>query len=122
MIARIWRGTTSAELSDEYADYLEATGVRELRATPGNLGVLVLRDVDGGEAEFTVASFWWSLEDIKAFAGEDVDRAVYYPEDRRFLHELAPTVEHVEVLVPLIPALRGTGGTRDSSDRHEPAA
>ena len=44
-------------------------------------------------------SFWESLEAIGAFAGADIDRAVYYPEDRTFLLELEPTVAHYELAV-----------------------
>jgi hypothetical protein len=42
-------------------------------------------------------SFWGSLDDVKAFAGEDVDAAHYYPDDERFLLEFAPRVKHFEV-------------------------
>jgi hypothetical protein len=34
---------------------------------------------------------------IKAFAGEDIDAAVYYPEDERYLVERDATVLHYEV-------------------------
>jgi heme-degrading monooxygenase HmoA len=97
VIARLWFGRTKAEDDDAYLAYLEESGVAELHATPGNRGVMVLRRVDGHEAEFGVMSFWESLEDVKAFAGEDVDAAHYYPEDERFLLELEPMVKHFEV-------------------------
>jgi hypothetical protein len=38
-----------------------------------------------------------SLEAIRAFAGEDISRAKYYPQDRDFLLEFEPTVEHYEL-------------------------
>ena len=97
MIARLWTGRTKAEDFDTYLGYLEESGVAELHATPGNRGVMVLRRLDGNEAEFGVMSFWESLDDVKAFAGEDVDAAHYYPEDERFLLELEPRVKHFEV-------------------------
>lgn len=34
---------------------------------------------------------------IRAFAGEDAEKARYYPEDTDFLLELEPTVTHYEV-------------------------
>jgi heme-degrading monooxygenase HmoA len=58
---------------------------------------MVLRRLDGDGAEFGVMSFWDSLEDVKAFAGDDVEAAHYYPEDARFLLEFEPTVRHFEV-------------------------
>ena len=97
MIARLWFGRTKAGDYDAYLAYLEESGVAELHATPGNRGVTVLRRLEGEEAEFNVMSFWDSLEDVKAFAGEDVDVAHYYPEDERFLLELEPRVKHFEV-------------------------
>ena len=97
MIARMWFGRTKAEDYDPYLAYLEESGVAELRATPGNRGVMVLRRLDGDEAEFGVVSLWDSLDDVKAFAGEDVEVAHYYPEDERFLLEFEPKVRHFEV-------------------------
>jgi heme-degrading monooxygenase HmoA len=96
MIARIWRGSTEAAKADEYLDYLRATGVEQTRAIAGNRGVRILRRVGDGRAEFLFISFWESLESIRAFAGEDIERAVYYPKDTEFLLELEPTVAHYE--------------------------
>ena len=39
-----------------------------------------------------------SLEAIKGFAGEDVEVAKYYPEDKEFLLEFEPKVVHYEVV------------------------
>lgn len=97
-IARIWRGVTAAERADEYLAYLERTGVSACRATEGNLGVRVHRRVDGGTAEFLFVSIWESYDAIRRFAGDDYERAVYYPEDQAFLLELEPNVAHYDVV------------------------
>ena len=97
MIARLWTGRTKAEDYDTYLAYLEESGVAELHATPGNKGVMVLRRLDGDQAEFSVMSFWGSLDDVKAFAGEDVDAARYFPDDGRFLLDFPPRLKHFEV-------------------------
>ena len=97
MIARMWFGRTKAEDHDAYLAYLEESGVAELKRTPGNRGVMVLRRLDGDEAEFGVISFWDSLEDVKAFAGDVIDVARYFPDDERFLLGLTPRVKHFEV-------------------------
>lgn len=99
MIARIWRGVTRAEQADEYLEYLEATGLRDYRATPGFQGVQVLRRIDAGRAEFVLITFWESWEAIRAFAGDDAEAPVYYPEDDAFLLEKEPNVTHYEVPV-----------------------
>jgi heme-degrading monooxygenase HmoA len=99
MIARTWRGRTPEAKAEEYLEYLEKTGLKNYRATPGNKGVFVFRRVVGGEAEFLLLTLWESMEAIKEFAGHDPERAVYYPEDEHFLLELEPNVNHYDVLV-----------------------
>src|SRR5882672_9511218 len=85
--------------SDEYLEYLEKTGVKECRATPGNRGVYVLRRVADGRAGVLFISLWEPPDAIRAFAGADIDKAVYFPEDRDFLLEMDPHVRHYEVAV-----------------------
>ena len=98
MIARIWRGWTSSADADEYLEYIERTGMAAYRATAGNLGAWVLRRPDGDRTEFVTLSFWESLDAVKAFAGEDVAEAVFYPEDDRFLVARETSVRHFEAL------------------------
>jgi heme-degrading monooxygenase HmoA len=97
-IGRIWRGRTLASKADEYQKYLESNGIPRVRATPGNLGVTVLRRPDGDKTEFLVLSVWESVDAIKKFAGEDYQKAVLLPRDREYLTEVEPNVFHYEVL------------------------
>ena len=98
MIARISRGTTAASKADDYLAYLEATGIKDYGATPGNRGVQVLRRTTGDEVEFVLITLWDSLAAIRAFAGPDYERAVYYEEDRAYLRGLTEFVEHFDVV------------------------
>jgi heme-degrading monooxygenase HmoA len=98
MIARIWRGRTSESDQDTYFEYLQATGLKDYASIPGNRGVWVLRRVYEGKAEFTLISLWDSWDALKSFAGPEYEKAVYYPEDKKFLLELEPHVTHYEVL------------------------
>ena len=98
MIVRTWRGTTREEHADTYLRYLKETGLHEYRATPGNLGVLALRRVRGARAEFLLLTLWESEDAIRRFAGNDIGRAVFYPEDERFLVEKEDRVSHFEVV------------------------
>ena len=50
MIARVWHGVTPASKGDAYMEYLEESGLKAYRSTPGNRGVYVLRRVEGGRA------------------------------------------------------------------------
>jgi heme-degrading monooxygenase HmoA len=98
MIARIWRGTVREADKDIYYDYLLKTGLKEYADTPGNHGVQTLRRIFDGKCEFFLLTLWESWDAIKAFAGEDYEKAVYYPEDEKFLIDRGATVEHFEVL------------------------
>lgn len=98
MIARTWHGVVPAAKADAYFEYLNKTGLPDYRATPGNLGVTVLRRVEGDKAHFLLVSYWESMDAIRAFAGDDVEKAHYYPEDTAFLLELEPNAYHYEVL------------------------
>ncbi len=100
MIARIWRGWTRTEDADEYVAYLQTTGIPAYRATPGNRAAYILRRTGGDRTEFVTLTFWTSLDAVKAFAGEDVEQAVFYPEDDRFLVDRETTVTHFEVIEP----------------------
>jgi heme-degrading monooxygenase HmoA len=93
-IARIWRGETRAADADAYLEVLERTGVADYRAVEGNRGVLVLRRLQGDRAEFLLLTLWDSREAIVRFAGDDIERARYYPEDEQYLLAFAPTVDH----------------------------
>src|SRR5207248_2475975 len=98
MIARIWRGVVRAQQADEYYRYLEETGLKEYRQTPGNRGVQVLRRIQGETCEYLLITFWESWEAIRRFAGVQPEKAVYYPRDLDFLPELEPNVQHFGVL------------------------
>lgn len=98
MIVRTWRGVTRAEDADTYLAYLRETGFEGFRATPGNCGALGLRRVRDGRAEFLVLSLWESEEAIRRFAGDDIERAVFYPEDDAFLVDRENHVDHYELV------------------------
>lgn len=99
MIARTWHGRVPAAKAETYHEYLLRTGVADYSHTPGNRGVYVLRRVEGEVAHFLLITYWESVEAIKRFAGEDYERARYYPEDDEFLLEREPFVTHYEVLL-----------------------
>ena len=103
MIARIWHGVTPAAKADEYLEFLNISGVPDYQRTPGNRGVYVLRRLEGDRAHFLTLTFWDSLQAIQGFAGEDVEKAKYYPEDKDFLLEFEPKVMHYDVIVAPVP-------------------
>ena len=94
MIARIWRGWTAPEDAEAYVRYMEEIAAPGSLGTPGNRGFSVLHRPDGDREEFLTISLWESLDVIRAFAGEDIEKAVFYPEDDRYLVERELTVSH----------------------------
>jgi heme-degrading monooxygenase HmoA len=98
-VARIWEGRTRAAIADTYAAYLYEEGVKKLRATKGNLGMQVLRRVRGDVAEFMTISYWGSRDEIRAYAGPDIEKTHHLPKDPEYLLELPPHVKHFDVLV-----------------------
>ena len=98
-VARVWEGRTREALAEEYAAYLYEHGVRRLRGTKGNLGVQVLRRIRNGVAEFTTISYWSSRDEIRAYAGDDIEKTHHLPRDPEYLLELPPFVKHYDVLL-----------------------
>jgi heme-degrading monooxygenase HmoA len=97
MILREWRAEIRRALRDEYVAYVRDTGLAAYRATPGNQGAWVAtRDLDADRTEIVTLSLWDSTDAIRAFAGEPIDTARYYPEDDRFLLTRPELVLHYD--------------------------
>jgi len=56
-----------------------------------------LRKIEKGVAHFLLVTFWDSMESVKRFAGEQPEKAKYYPEDNQFLLEKEETSALYEV-------------------------
>lgn len=96
MITRTWHGRTSLENAEKYLQFLLTDGTKEYRQTPGNISVKVWqREADDCYHFYTVTE-WENLASIKLFAGEDHEKAVYYPEDEGILLEFEEKVLHYE--------------------------
>jgi len=109
MIVRRWRGAVARGDAEAYVAYVDETGIAAYAATPGNRGAWLLRrELDGGLTEIVTLSQWESMDAIRAFAGAEVERAVFYPEDDRWLVERDARVTHHEVAAYRKPDL-GSG-------------
>ena len=100
MIARVWRGATLAEHGEEYAAYVEES-IRPARDLPGARGSLVLRRTRAGYTEFETILLFDSMDDVRNFAGDDLDAAVFFAKDDEFLVERDLECRHYEVDVEL---------------------
>ena len=92
MIARLWRGT--ARDPDGYLRHLRRNVIPRLKKISGYREVRVLRR----DREILVVTFRDSMQPIRAFAGEDVEKAVVEPEARAVLEEFDDVVRHYEVV------------------------
>jgi len=103
MIYRVWRGWTTKEngplyerlLRDEIFPGIAAKGVR------GYKGVQLLRrELATGELEFMTVMTFESLDAVRAFAGEDYQRAYVPAAARKVLSRFDEVSAHYERLVP----------------------
>ena len=108
MIVRIWHGKVPTSKADAYRDFTIGRAIPDYQSVKGNLSVHVLERREGVTTHFMTLTFWENLEAIKAFAGEDVEAAKYYPEDKDFLLEFEPTVQHYEVVGSSAPDAPGS--------------
>jgi heme-degrading monooxygenase HmoA len=97
MIARIWHGKTRIEDYETYTEFIKKTAIPDYSKTTGFVKLSFLRNIKDNEAHFTLITYWENLEVIKNFAGDDFEKAKYYPEDDDFLLEFEERVEHFEV-------------------------
>lgn len=98
MIMRTWRGLVRCENAEQYLEHQARTGIRGYRETPGNLGALVVRRAMEEGVEVTTVSFWSSMDAVKAFAGENPERARFYPGDDELLADRDVHADHYEVV------------------------
>jgi heme-degrading monooxygenase HmoA len=101
MIARTWRGWASAATADIYQHHYETEVAEHLQRVPGFCGARLLRRHNGGEVRFTSITFFTSMDDVRAFAGDDPEQAVVEATARRALTRWDERVTHDEVAVDL---------------------
>ncbi len=97
MIARIWHGRTRVSDYEAYTEFLKVKAIPDYRNTNGFVKLVFLRNTRENVGHFTLVTFWENLEVIRNFAGEDIEKAKYYPEDDNFLLEFEEKVNHYEV-------------------------
>lgn len=96
MITRIWHGRTQIADAETYLRFLLTDGTQEYLQTPGNLSVRVWKKMAVDCCHFWTVTEWTDLQSIKAFAGEEYQKAKYYPQDDGILLEFEENVEHYE--------------------------
>jgi heme-degrading monooxygenase HmoA len=99
MIARYWTAKTSHAQAPVYTDHLKSHVLATLRKVDGYLGARLLeRETDEG-VEIVVITFWRSLDAVRKFAGEDIEKAVVSDEITPVLLYYDQRVRHYDVVV-----------------------
>ena len=62
--------------------------------TPGNLSIRIWTKQEEGCCHFWTVTEWIDIDAVRAFAGKDLEKAVYYPEDEGVLLEFEEHVTH----------------------------
>src|SRR5436190_22517049 len=98
MIERVWSGRTTRDGAVTYAEHFRRVVVPELAVIPGYRGARLLeREQDGG-IEVVVVTRWQSLDAIRAFAGDELDRAVVHEEAAALFADYDHKVRHFDVV------------------------
>lgn len=97
MIARIWHGKTPVSRFEAYTNFMKQVAIPDYQKTDGFVSLSFLRNKQGDEAHFVLITYWENIDVIKNFAGEDFEKAKYYPEDVEYLLEFEEYVQHYEV-------------------------
>lgn len=98
MITRMWHGRVLTSNAKAYREFLVSRAIPDYQSFAGNISVYILERTERDVTHFITLTFWKDRESIKDFAGEDVETAKYYPEDKDFLLEFEPKVMHYEVV------------------------
>lgn len=76
---------------------MKSEAIPDYEKTDGFVRLTFLRSIKGNVGHFTLITFWENIEVIKNFAGEDFEKAKYYPKDSKYLLEFEEKVTHHEV-------------------------
>lgn len=97
-IVRVWSGYGTQAGVDRYCrEHFPESVLPHLRSIEGFIGAKLLTRTALGETEVVVATTWDSIDAVKAFAGDDYDRAVVEPAVRQLLTRFDENVRHFTV-------------------------
>jgi heme-degrading monooxygenase HmoA len=103
MIGRIWHGYTTRANAQPYFDVLRSSVLPGIAAKKisGYRSIQVLRRDLGDEIEFITIMWFDSLENVRAFTGDEYEVAHVPPEARRVLKRFDERSQHYEVVEEL---------------------
>jgi heme-degrading monooxygenase HmoA len=105
MISRVWHGWTTPANADAYERLLRQHVLPGIHRLEGYRGAYLLRRDHGSEVEFVTITLFDSLDDVKAFAGEDYEKAVILPEARALLSRFDERSAHYQTVLEPAPRI-----------------
>jgi heme-degrading monooxygenase HmoA len=99
MIERVWSARTTRDGARQYADLFRRVVLPELAAIAGYRGARLMEREQNGAIEVVVVTRWSTLDAIRAFAGEELDRAVVHDEAAALMTDYDRNVRHYGVVV-----------------------
>lgn len=99
MVTRIWHGWTTRVNADAYEALLRSEVLPGIHRVAGYLGATLLRRDAGDDVEFVTLTRFESLDAVRAFAGEEYERAVVPEGARALLCRFDERSAHYETLV-----------------------
>ena len=101
MITRIWRGWTTVDNADAYQQIVSQEVLPGIAARnlDGYHGAYLLRRELEGEVEFATILLFDTLEQVRAFAGEDYETAYVPPRARAVLARFDQRSAHYDTLL-----------------------
>jgi len=99
MITRIWHGWTEPAAADAYETLLRTEVFPGILAknVAGFRRIELFRRPAGEEVEFVTVMWFDSLDDVKAFAGEEYETAYVPAKARAILKRFDPRSQHYDV-------------------------
>ena len=98
MIARVWHGYTTPENAGSYEQLLQNEILPEIEKAHKYGAHLFRRNLpQQNEVEFITICYFESLDEVRAFAGEDYELPVIVPRARALLKRFDQCSQHYEI-------------------------
>jgi len=84
MYVREWKCICPLETREGFIDYLHQTGVKDTQEIDQCQGFQILQRELEQQVEITLLTYWHSFSAMKLYAGDNLYKAVLYPQDDRY--------------------------------------
>ncbi len=99
MIGRLWHGWTTRANAGAYEALLRSEVLPGIHRVPGYKGACLFRRDLGAEVEFVTLTLFESMDAVRAFAGDDFEKAVVPPKAKQLLARFDGRSVHYETLL-----------------------